>query len=85
MDHYGYPGWLITGRSLESGVRRRGLVRRGKVTAPVVAGATRKPARNCDRAARAGTEAEFFRTDVRHEDEVRNLVEDRLRASVAWT
>ena len=66
-------------------MRRPGLSR-GKVTAPLLPVATREAGQKLVTELRAlGTEAEFFRTDVRHEDEVRNLVDGTLRASVAWT
>ena len=81
----GTPVVLITGALTGIGrAAARAFAREGHHT--VVAGRHEEAGQKLVTELRAlGTEAEFFRTDVRHEDEVRNLVDGTLRASVAWT
>src|SRR5437867_13416243 len=81
----GTPVVLITGALTGIGrAAARAFAREGHRT--VVAGRHEDAGQKLVTELRAlGTEAEFFRTDVRHEDEVRNLLDGTLRASVAWT
>src|SRR5216683_3563651 len=72
---YGYSGCLDHRRAYLNGrAAARAFAREGHRT--VVAGRHEEAGQKLVTELRAlGTEAEFFRTDVRHEDEVRNLVD----------
>src|SRR5216683_2162195 len=74
----GTPAVLITGALTGIGrAAARAFAREGHRT--VVAGRHEEAGQKLVTELRAlGTEAEFFRTDVRHEDEVRNLVDRTL-------
>src|SRR5947209_18700503 len=84
-DDMGTPVVLITGTLTGIGrAAARAFAREGHRT--VVAGRHEEAGQKLVTELRAlGTEAEFFRTDVRHEDEVRTWSIGPLRASVAWT
>src|SRR6266849_6467816 len=81
----GTPVVLITGALTGIGrAAARAFAREGHRT--VVAGRHEEAGQKLVTELRAlGTEAEFFRTDVRHEDEVRNLVDRTVAVNNAGT
>ena len=75
-QRYGYPGCLDHRRADWNRARGGCWLSRGKVTASSSPVATRQAGQELATELRAlGAEAEFLRADVRHEDDVRNLVD----------